>query len=122
VSEALRWGLVGLGLRGLGRLVQGGLPHPCGRFPGEAYGSLAAGMIWLAGAALAYASRTPEAALWSALLLAVLALGTCGISAPMLWWMAGHHREWMAERLTTVSSAAARERTRQRRGPAADGG
>jgi hypothetical protein len=84
VIEALRWGLVvGLALPGLGGLAQAGLSHPCGRFPGETYGALAAGMIWLAGAALAYASRTPEAALWSAVLLAVLALGTCGLGVPV---------------------------------------
>ena len=114
VIEALRWGLVvGLGLRGLGALVQGGLTHPCGRFSGEAYGALGAGVIWLAGSALAYASRTPESAMWSMFVLAVLAPGTCGLSVPVVWWMAGHHRERMAERLATARAADAAERARQ---------
>ena len=116
------WLIPGLGLRGLGRLVQGGLARPCGRFPGGAYGALGAGAIWLAGSALASASRTPEAALWSTFVLAVLALGTCGLSGPVVWWMTVHHREWMAERLITARRAAARERTRQRQGAAAEDG
>ena len=37
--------MIGLGLRGLGGLVQGGLTHPCGRFPRETYGALGAGAI-----------------------------------------------------------------------------
>jgi len=60
VAEVLRWGLViGLGLRGLGGLVQGGLTRPCGRFPQEAYGAFSAGVIWLASAALASSSCRP---------------------------------------------------------------
>ena len=66
LGEVLRWGLVvGLGLRGLGGLVQGGLTRPCVRVPWEAYGALGAGTIWLAGSALAFASRAPETAIWS---------------------------------------------------------
>jgi hypothetical protein len=79
-------------------------------------------MIWLAGAALAYASHTPAAALRSALVLAMLALGTCGVSLPVVWWMAGHHREHVAERLATIRRAAAREQAHQRGGPASDDG
>ena len=53
VIDVLRWGLVvGLGLRGLGGLVQGGLTHACGRFSWKAYGALGAGAIRLAGSAL----------------------------------------------------------------------
>ena len=118
VAEVLRWGLVvGLALRGLGGLVQAGLTHPCGRFPGEGYSALGAGTIWVAGAALTAGSRTPEAALWAAFLLAVLALGMCGISAPLLWWMTDHHRERLAARL-----AAAREPVLPRAGPTSVGG
>lgn len=122
LSELLRWGLVvGLGLWGLGGLVQGGLTHACGRFPWEAYGTLGAGAIWLAGFALPSVSRTPETAVWSTFVLGVLALGTCGVSVPVLRWMAGHHHERVAERLATASTAAA-ERACQWQGPASDDG
>jgi hypothetical protein len=123
VIEVLRWGLVvGLGLRGLGGLVQAGLTPACGRFPGEAYGALGAGPIWLAGSVLASASRTPEAALWSTFVLAVLALGTCGLSVPVLWWMAGHHGDHLAARRLRARRAAARERAHQWHGPAVEDG
>jgi hypothetical protein len=101
--------------------VQGGLWHSCWRFPWETSGAFEAGAIWLAGAALAAVSRTPEAALWSALMLAVLALGVCGVSVLLVWWMAGHHRERVAERLATARAAAV-EPARQWHGPAAEDG
>ena len=122
-SELLRWGLVvGLGLRGLAGLVQGGLTHACGRFPWEAYGTLGTGAIRLAGSALAAVSRTPEVAVWSTCVLAGLALGTCGVSVPVLRWMAGHHHERMAQQLAGASAAAAADRACQRKGPALDDG
>ena len=121
--DVLRWGLVvGLGLRGLGGLVQGGLTPACGRFPWAAYGALGAGAIRLAGAALASVSRTPETAGWSTFMLVGLALSTCGVSVPVLRWMAGHHHERVAQRLTAASAAAAAERACQWQGPASDDG
>jgi hypothetical protein len=46
LRERLRWGLViGLGLRGLGGLVQGGLGRSCCRFPWEVYGTSGPGAI-----------------------------------------------------------------------------
>jgi hypothetical protein len=120
LSEFLRWGLVvGVGLRGLGGLVQGGLTHACGRFPWAAYGALSAGAIWRAGSALASVSRTPEAAMSSTCVLPGLALGTWGVSVPVLRWMAGHHHERVAQRLATASAAAAAERLYQWKRPAA---
>ena len=122
-SELLRWGLVvGLGLRGLGGLVRGGLTPACGRFPWAAYGALGAGAIRLAGAALASVSRTPETAGWSTFMLVGLALSTCGVSVPVLRWMAGHHHERMAQQLAGASAAAAADRACQRKGPALDDG
>jgi len=123
VAEVLRWELViGSGLRGLGGLVRGGLTRPCGRFSWEAYGAFGAGTIWLAGSALAYASRTPEAALWAAFLLAVLTLATFGLSVPVVRWLADHHRRRLAERLATARRAAARAPAPQRAGPTSDDG
>jgi hypothetical protein len=121
LSEVLRWCVVvSLGLRGLGGLVHGVLLHGCGRFPWEMYGALGAGAIWLAGAALASASRTPEQAVWSAFVLAVLALGSCGLTVPVLWWLAGQHGDRMTERLMTARRAAARQRAREWERPAAE--
>ena len=81
-----------------------------------AYGALGAGAIWLAGSALACTSRTPEEAVWSTFALAAVALGTCGVSVAVLWFMAGYHREHMAERLATARAAAAAEWARQGEG------
>ena len=87
-----------------------------------AYGALGAGAIRLAGSALAAVSRTPEVAVWSTCVLAGLALGTCGVSVPVLRWMAGHHHERVAQRLATASAAAAVEQACQWKGPASDDG